>query len=72
MIELPRWNVQPVNLFVVCEAEDKFVDYPINSDSSADELKLSVFGVIEYEMVAVEGCKCSSFNTVGHLLSKQN
>ncbi len=54
------------------EAENKFVDYPINSDSSADELKLSVFGVIEYEMVAVEGCKCSSSNTAGHLFSKQN
>jgi len=67
MAYLKGGNVQPVDLFVMCETKDEFVDYAINADSSADELKLSIFGIVEYEVVTVEGCKCSSPNTASQL-----
>jgi hypothetical protein len=67
MADLEGGNVQPVDLFVVCETEDEFVDYAINANSSADEFKLSILRVVEYEVVTVEGRKCGSSNTAGHL-----
>jgi hypothetical protein len=47
-------KVQPVNNFVVREAEDELVDHAVHTYCSTDELELRVFGVIEDEMMAVE------------------
>lgn len=38
------------------EREDKFVDYAVYAYGSGNELEVGVGGVIEDEVVAVEGC----------------
>jgi hypothetical protein len=51
-----RGKVQPVNNFVVREAEDELVDHTVHTYGSTDELELRVFGVIEDKVMAVEVC----------------
>jgi hypothetical protein len=62
-----RGKVQPVNNFVVREAEDELVDHAVDAYCSTDELELRVFGVIEDEMMAVEVCQCFSADSACHL-----
>ena len=56
-----RWGgegegwLQPIDSFVVREREDEFVDHAIYAYGSGNELEVGVGGVIENEMVAVEG-----------------
>ena len=54
-----RWGgegeLQPIDNFVVREREDEFVDHAIYAYGSGNELEVGVGGVIENEMVAVEG-----------------
>jgi hypothetical protein len=54
-----RWGgegeLQPIDNFVVREREDEFVDHAIDAYGSGNELEVGVGGVIEDEMVAIEG-----------------
>jgi len=54
-----RWGgegeLQPIDNFVVREREDEFVDHAVYACGSGNELEVGVGGVIENEMVAVEG-----------------
>jgi hypothetical protein len=47
----------PIDDLVVCKAKDKLVNNTINADCPADEFHGCVFGVVEYEMIAVERCE---------------
>ena len=47
-------KIQPVNDFVVREAEDELVYHAIDADSPGNELESRVFGIIEDKVVAVE------------------
>ena len=51
-----KGDKQPINNFVVRKAEDELVDHAVDAHGPAHELELSVLGVVEYEMVAVEVC----------------
>lgn len=46
---------EPIDDFVVREREDEFVHYAVYAYGSGNELEVGVGGVIEDEMVAVEG-----------------
>jgi hypothetical protein len=48
-------KLQPINNSVVREREDEFVDYAVYAYGSGNEFEVGVGGVIEDEMVSVEG-----------------
>lgn len=45
---------QPVHLLVVGEAEDEFIDNPVNTHRSANKFKRSVVGIVEDEIIEIE------------------
>lgn len=47
-------DLQPINLFVMCQAEYKFVHYPVSPNRATDEIQLSIFRIIEDEVVKVK------------------
>ena len=51
---MTRWNVQPVEFPVVCEAEDELVDDAVDGYGSADQLEGGICRVVEDEVVPVE------------------
>ena len=62
-----RGKGQPVNNFVVREAEDELIDHAVHTYCSTDELELRVFWVIEDKVMAVEVCQCFSADSACHL-----
>lgn len=47
-------NVQPIELPIVCEFEDKFVNHTIDANRATDELEISVCGIVEDEVVPIK------------------
>ena len=47
--------------------EDEFVDDAVDADGAADEFHLDVLGVLEDEVVAVEGGEFLTADTTGEL-----
>ena len=53
-----RWhgdeNVQPIELSIVCEFEDKLVDHTIDANRATDKLEISIRRIVEDEVVPIE------------------
>lgn len=60
-------DIQPINLFVMCQAEYKFVHYPISPNRATDEIQFSIFRIIEDEVVKVKLAQVSASNTSSDL-----
>lgn len=61
-------DLQPINLPIVREGEDEFVDDPVDADGAADELQLRIRGVAEDEVVAVEVGQLGAADAACYLL----
>jgi hypothetical protein len=49
------------------ETEDKFINDTVNTNASADELKLGIFWVVKDKMITVERRERFSADTACHL-----
>ena len=67
-VEVEIWlYVQPVNLFGMCEREDKLIDDTVDADGAADDFHRPVWRVLEYEVVTVEECQLVATNPARYL-----
>jgi hypothetical protein len=65
-------NLQPVNLYVVCELEDELIHYSIDSGCSTDQFELGVLGIAEDEVVRVEIRQLLAADASGELVNVSN
>lgn len=47
-------HLQPVNLPIVGELEDEFINYSVDSEGAADEFQVCIGGVVKDEIMAIE------------------
>ena len=55
--EITNGYVQPIDLSIMCKAENKLINDSIDSYGPADEVQCSIIGIIEDEMVSIEICQ---------------
>jgi hypothetical protein len=62
-------HLQPINLFVMCELENKLVTNPIDANGPAYKFKLSIVRIIPDEVVSIKVGEIRPPNPACHLIS---